>query len=166
MSALFHPVAAWVVRVALGGILIYASWHKIADPPDFAKIIFNYKLLPEALINPAAIYLPWVEAIAGAALIVGIGRRGAGLLAGLLFAAFIAALSYNLARECPTICGCFSTFAENQQMTDAEKFSEMRQEIAVDAGCLLLAVHVLVASSMSRGRSGGTGGTTGGSAAG
>ena len=42
---LFHPKLQLLVRIVLGGILVYASWHKIADPPDFAKIIYNLSLI-------------------------------------------------------------------------------------------------------------------------
>lgn len=142
-----------VASIGVGGTLIYASIHKIADPRDFVKILLNYRTFPATALNPLAIWVPWVEAIAGAALITGIGRRGAACIATGLFATFIAVLSYNLARDCPTICGCFSTFAANAHLTPAEKFAEMRSEIwFYDVPLLALSLWVLVAS-FARGRS-------------
>jgi uncharacterized membrane protein YphA (DoxX/SURF4 family) len=146
VSCLFHPWLAIRIQLVLGGLLVIASWHKIADPPDFAKIVYNYRLLPAAMINITAIYMPWLELFTGAALFLGIWRRGASFIAGMLMLAFIAALSYNLARGCPTICGCFDTHAASQSLTDAEKFTKMRREIGLDVGLLLLAAHVFIAS--------------------
>ena len=54
---IFHPKVLLLVRVVLGGILVYASWHKIADPPDFAKIIYNYRLFPESSIHLSLIHI-------------------------------------------------------------------------------------------------------------
>jgi uncharacterized membrane protein YphA (DoxX/SURF4 family) len=145
-SWLFHPWLSFIVRVGLGAVLIYASYHKIADPPDFAKVIYNYKLVPPAAINLLAIYLPWVEAFTGAALILGVGYRGAALAALVFFCVFIAALGFNLARECPTICGCFGTHAAGAVLTDAEKFAQMRTSILRDSGLALLALYAFAAS--------------------
>ena len=146
MSLLKNPWFTFVVSLILGGTFIYSSYHKILDPPDFAKIVYNYKLVPGELINLVAIYMPWFEVVAGLAVITGIGRRGGALGLGLICAVFIAALSYNLYREHPTICGCFSTYAENTTLTDAEKFSKMRQELFIDVGLLLAALQIFWAT--------------------
>ena len=82
---LFHPKLQLLVRIVLGGILVYASWHKIADPPDFAKIIYNYRLFPPASIHMLAVFVPWIELVAGLALISGIGLRGGALMAAIFF---------------------------------------------------------------------------------
>ena len=143
----FTPGLGWIVRIVLGSVMVYASYHKILDPPDFAKILFNYKLFPAESLNPLAIYVPWLEAICGVALIVGVGRRGASFLAMAFFTSFVVFLAYNLSRECPTICGCFSTHAEGASMTDAEKFSEMKKEIwLVDVPCLIAATYAFMAT--------------------
>ena len=86
---LFHPKVQLLVRVVLGGILVYASWHKIADPPDFAKIIYNYRLFPESSIHMLAVFVPWIELVAGLALISGIWLRGGALMAAVFFTFFI-----------------------------------------------------------------------------
>jgi uncharacterized membrane protein YphA (DoxX/SURF4 family) len=134
-------------RLFLGGFFLYASWHKIADPPDFAKVIYNYKLLPADLIHLFALFLPWVEALAGLALVSGIGLCGGAAAAGLLSLVFIAALSFNLYRGHPTICGCLGTFAEGKSLSDAEKFASMRYDVFRDCGLFLLAAQILFASA-------------------
>jgi uncharacterized membrane protein YphA (DoxX/SURF4 family) len=145
----------WVVLAAslvLGGFFIYASWHKITDPPDFAKIVFNYRLIPWYLISGIAIILPWFELLAAGAVISGLGRRGGALGLFLLLAIFIAALSYNLYRGHPTICGCFSGYEANAAKTPEQKFWEMKIEILRDFGFLLLAGLVLWGSGRSHRR--------------
>lgn len=146
MRVLKNPWFTFFVSLLLGCTFAYSSYHKILDPPDFAKIVYNYKLVPGELINLVAIYMPWFELVAGLAVITGIGRRGGALGLGLICAVFIVALSYNLYRGHPTICGCFSTFAENKALTDAEKFSKMRQELFIDVGLLLASLQILWAT--------------------
>jgi hypothetical protein len=98
-----------VLRLALGGIFLYASIDKIIHPQAFAEIIFNYHLLPDVLINAAALILPWLEAILALFLIMGWFLPGAVVLVNALLALFWAALLFNLARGLDINCGCFST---------------------------------------------------------
>ena len=42
-------------RWFLGMIFLYASYHKIAAPAQFAKIIYGYYLFPDISINIIAI---------------------------------------------------------------------------------------------------------------
>jgi len=98
-----------LLRLALGGIFIYASLDKILHPAAFAEIIFNYQILPGALINLTAIVLPWLELVIGLLLVFGIFMPGAAALTGLLLTVFWASLLFNLARGLDIDCGCFST---------------------------------------------------------
>ncbi|HLU46488.1 MAG TPA: MauE/DoxX family redox-associated membrane protein [Planctomycetota bacterium] len=136
-----------VARLIVGGTLVYSSFHKIVDPGDFTRILLNYHVFPATWLHPLAVIVPWIEAFTGMALITGFGRRGGALLASGLFASFIVILGYNLARGCPTICGCFSTFAENQHLTIDEKLAKMHREIwLVDVPCFALSLWILVAA--------------------
>ena len=102
-----------VARVALGLIFLVAAWGKIVDPAALAKIIHNYRILPDMLINLAALTLPWVEVVVGMCLIVGFANRGASLVASLLLVVFMAAMAYAYARGYDTQCGCFTTKADD-----------------------------------------------------
>ena len=42
------------VQIALGAIFVAAALPKIVDPPSFAHMIYNYKIMPWSLINPMA----------------------------------------------------------------------------------------------------------------
>ena len=104
-----------LARLVLGGIFIYASLDKIAQPLQFAKIIENYKILPLSLITLPALILPWLELFAGFLLISGLWTRSAALLLSLLLLAFILALGVNAFRGIDVSCGCFSTSASDTE---------------------------------------------------
>jgi uncharacterized membrane protein YphA (DoxX/SURF4 family) len=105
------------LRLIMGAIFITAAADKIFDPAAFAKVIFNYQLLPDSLINVAAIVLPWLEFILGLALMTGLWLPGAVVLVNVLLVAFLGALVFNLARGLDIHCGCFSTAATGEPAT-------------------------------------------------
>jgi uncharacterized membrane protein YphA (DoxX/SURF4 family) len=138
----------WVLiaaRIALGLIFIYASLPKIMDPPAFAQMLWNYKLLPAVLVNPLALALPWLELLAGTALVSGVLPKGAALLIGAMLVAFIAALATDLARGIAVDCGCFSVDAIAR--SHEERLQLMKIDILRDLGMLLLAGYVLFSAS-------------------
>jgi uncharacterized membrane protein YphA (DoxX/SURF4 family) len=98
-------------RFVLGGVFVYASVYKILHPVEFAKIVYNYQLLPFVAANFVAMVLPWLELFAGLALIVGVLRFESSLLLSALLVVFIFALSVNLYRGVDIDCGCL-TLAE------------------------------------------------------
>ena len=101
---------AWVaLRLGLGALFIAASVYKIGSPGSFAHQIYNYKILPGALVNPAAIVLPWIQLVAGLALVSNRMVRGASVLIAVLMATFLGALGSALARDLNIACGCFKS---------------------------------------------------------
>lgn len=96
-----------ICRFILGGVFIYASIHKIADPANFAETLYNYQLFPTMFIHFLAIFVPWLEMVAGIFLIVGIFPKGSSFILSGMLVAFIIALSINLARGLDIDCGCF-----------------------------------------------------------
>jgi len=109
------PAPAWpaalglACRLAAGATFLYASLDKIADPAGFARAIFHYRLLPTTLLHPFALLLPWLEAVAGVALLAGLLRRGAALLAAGMTVVFLGAIAAALMRGLDISCGCFHT---------------------------------------------------------
>jgi putative oxidoreductase len=102
---------SWITIAArwiLGLTFVYASYHKLLAPADFAKILYGYELFPNALINLIAIILPFIELVLGLALIFGIYTRAAAMAINGLLAAYIVILSINLVRGHVFECGCFS----------------------------------------------------------
>ena len=96
-------------RLIVGGVFIYASLDKLTHPQAFAEVIHNYHLVPYMLLHPAALLLPMVEFICGAALILGIWRRGAALISTILLMVFMVAIASALQRNLDISCGCFNT---------------------------------------------------------
>ncbi len=102
--------APWVavVRVLLGGVLLYAGITKMKSGHEFAEAIANFALLPAAGNQILAVTLPWWELCAGALLVFGVWTRAAALVALLLFLSFALAVGSALARGLDIQCGCFS----------------------------------------------------------
>ncbi|HYB53183.1 MAG TPA: MauE/DoxX family redox-associated membrane protein [Thermoanaerobaculia bacterium] len=135
-------------QLALGAIFVAAAAPKILDPPAFAHMVYNYRLLPGAAVNAFALLLPWVELLSGLALLLGVWRRTAAGLTVLMLLMFVGALSVNLARKNPVNCGCFDPHAKDKPR--AELLADMRWTIARDAGILLLAAQVMAANRRGR----------------
>jgi len=136
-----HSIATAVYRMAqilMGGIFIYASLNKIADPLAFARDIFNYQILPDSLINLTALVLPWLELCLGACLVFGVWLPGALFLMNALMMVFIGALGFNLARGFNVHCGCFGSGA------GLAGKGEMAWSVARDLGMLAVSVWLFV----------------------
>ncbi len=97
-------VARWI----LGLTFVYASYHKIAGPAEFAKSIYGYGLFPAEIINLTAIILPFVELFAGLALLIGFYDHAANIILMGLLVLFIIFISINLIRGYEFDCGCFA----------------------------------------------------------
>jgi len=112
MNQFFKGPIILICRILLGGIFIYASLDKIAHPAEFAKAIGNYHVLPFGLENLLALTLPWLELLAGVALITGVMVDGAAIMVIIMNIVFIFAISQALARGISIECGCFSVTTE------------------------------------------------------
>ena len=140
-------VSQWLtvrVRIALGAIFIVAALPKVVDPPSFAHAVYNYRILPGALVNAVALAMPWLELLAGVALVLGIFVRGASLTVGALLLVFIGGISLNLMRDNPIDCGCFDPKAAGKPR--AERLADMRIVLLRDVGMLLMVAQSLVAA--------------------
>ena len=126
-------------------VFVAAALPKIADPPAFAHMIYNYRMVPGAFVNALALVMPWIELVVGILLIVGAWRREAALVAALLLLVFLVAIGWNLARGHAVDCGCFDVRSAGK--TPEQMLSDMKWVLLRDVGLLLLAAQVLVASS-------------------
>lgn len=130
------PLLSAFLRWILGSVFIYASIHKIADPAAFSEAIYNYRLFPEILINPLAVWLPWLELLAGLSLIIGVWIKGGALILSFLSLAFAVAVGTALFRGLDISCGCFSLAEAGERI--------QWTYIAQDFGLFAMALHVLV----------------------
>jgi len=95
-------------RIILAGVFIAAALPKIVSPHDFSIAVYRYQLLPFALINVVAIYLPWLELTSAVALFMPSLRRAALLILGAMLIVFTIAITINVIRGVNIACGCFS----------------------------------------------------------
>jgi uncharacterized membrane protein YphA (DoxX/SURF4 family) len=138
-----HPKLTLAARIVLGLAFIAAAVPKMADPPDFAKALWAYDLLPPWTLNPLALVLPWLELVCGLALCLGFWLRAAAVWTATLLLGFSLALAINLARHHPVDCGCFGAAAPR---TQAERMVAMRWDLLRDVGLLLLVAVVLTST--------------------
>jgi uncharacterized membrane protein YphA (DoxX/SURF4 family) len=129
------------VPIALGLLFVVAALPKVADPPSFAHMIYNYRLAPGPLVNLAALVLPWLELTCGMALILGIWSRSAAGIVGFLLLVFVTAISLNLLRGHAIDCGCFDVTDAGKSVE--ERLADMRMDVVRDAGMLLMAAQIL-----------------------
>ena len=108
MKLLHNDYLHLAVRLFIGGLFLYAGLPKILDTMGFAASIYNYKLFPSSIIGLKATFIPWVEVLAGSALILGVKARGASLLVFVLLVVFVALAAISAIRGLDIDCGCFS----------------------------------------------------------
>jgi uncharacterized membrane protein YphA (DoxX/SURF4 family) len=101
---------AWLLRLAVGGVLIVAGALKLRAPEAFATEIANYQLFP-AVAPYLAATLPIAEIVIGLAVLAAprAWRRAGALAALASFAAFAVAVGSAYFRHINIDCGCFGT---------------------------------------------------------
>jgi len=106
---LSQPLFLVALRCVIGFVFVYAAIEKISQPTEFARAIANYHLLPQFSVNIVTLVLPWMELLAGLALIGGVYVKGSSLLLGILLTVFSCAVALALIRGLDISCGCFGT---------------------------------------------------------
>lgn len=131
-----NPHVELIGRWLLGLVFLSACVHKIIGPAQFAKIIYGYQLVPKDAINLIAIILPFLEAYAGMALILGIFPKSAAWIINAMLLAFIAAIAFNLLRGHEFDCGCFS-------MSGTKGSSAAAALLVRDVFCLMAGIYIM-----------------------
>jgi uncharacterized membrane protein YphA (DoxX/SURF4 family) len=131
------PIVVLLLRIAIGGILIVAGAFKIGHGAEFAQQIAMFRLLPQPVVAPLALLLPFVEVLVGAYLVVGLFTRASAWVAAALFLIFDAAIASAVVRGLTLSCGCFGP---------SDKSVTTWAEVARDAIFIVLAVIVALRS--------------------
>jgi hypothetical protein len=101
------PAARAVLRLALAWLFARAAAHKLRDLRGFRAALADYRLLPEALLAPAAAAVAGAEATLAAWLLAPGAGSVPALAAASLLLVYTAAIAVNLARGRRHIaCGC------------------------------------------------------------
>ena len=132
----------WALRLAIGGLFIYAGWAKRNAGIDFADSIAEFRILPAALVVPFMLSIVPFEMAAGAMVITGLGKRVGVLGILLMTAMYCAALASALARGIVVNCGCFGT-----SVVGASVWMDLGRDLLILAGCVLLYAIVAKPSS-------------------
>lgn len=107
-------VVSLLLRFALAAVFLYAGVVKIWDfphrawaTPEFMNDVLNYQLLPWYPSMAVAAFLPWLEIVAGAALLGRRWRLGALTVLSTLTLVFLGAMASAWWRGLDVSCGCF-----------------------------------------------------------
>ena len=100
------------LHLLFGGVFVYAGWRKLQDPGAFLLDVHSFDLLPDPYGACLALFLPWLELLAGLAVVSGWGRRGGLLLLNASLLVFLAALGLSWVRGLDIRCGCFGGSAD------------------------------------------------------
>jgi len=106
---LSHRRTVRASQILIGLLFAAAALAKLGDLHSFAEQVHNFRILPLALENLAAMVLPWIELITALALVFGVRARSGGAVAALLMALFTASVLIAMARGLDIECGCFGT---------------------------------------------------------
>lgn len=96
-------------QVLLGLLFVYAALAKIVDVPAMAKEVHNFHLVPLWSENLVAMTVPWIELVAGLALVLGVAPRAGAWVTGALLVVFTVGVVAAMARGLSFECGCFGT---------------------------------------------------------
>ena len=106
------PSAPFLIRfcrVIVGLALLVAALGKIGDPAALATQVGHFHVVPESSRNLIALTLPWIELMAGLALVLNVRARSGAWLALGLMVAFTLAVAQAMARHLNFECGCFGS---------------------------------------------------------
>jgi len=123
-----------LLRLTLAAVFLHAGWDKAWHPAGFASQVAAYRLVPAELVTLVAVWLPWLELVAGGLLALGLLTESSALVLGLLSLAFGAGATSALVRGLAIDCGCFSTSASGPVSWG---------HVALDLALAALAVGVL-----------------------
>ena len=107
---LLHPTVRRAAQIAAGLIFLASALPKIADLSGFAGSVHNFHLepfVPMAATNLLAMTIPWVELVAGLALVAGVRPRAGAFVYTALLAVFTIGVVAAMARGLSFDCGCF-----------------------------------------------------------
>jgi uncharacterized membrane protein YphA (DoxX/SURF4 family) len=122
------------VRILIGGLFIAAGVLKVGHFNDLASAIAGFRILPEGVIAPLAVILPFFEIGLGLYLVLGLFTRTAAIVAAVQLALYSAAIASAVIRHIPANCGCFGP--QDQAPAD---WPHVLVDLALAAVCVAVA---------------------------
>ncbi len=102
-----NPYLITTVRLLIGLMFILSGIAKLQDPKGFTMAVYNFRILPNALVELYATLIPYVELVAGVLLVIGLFTQLAAVGAFLTLLSFTFAIGWNLRRGARPDCHCF-----------------------------------------------------------
>lgn len=100
-------VIVFACQLFVGAVLFMSGLIKLLGPKEFRNTVNKYAIVPIPLEWPAVTAVVAAELIAAVALVSGEFAVVGAIIAGALFAVFIAAVGLNIRRGAELDCGCF-----------------------------------------------------------
>ena len=104
-----YPLFLLIIRLVIAAVFLSAGLPKIQNPEAFGIAILNYRVSGPILSSWVALFLPWIELIAGFGLIIYPLRRASGLTIAILLLLFIVMHLQAWTRGLEIACGCFGS---------------------------------------------------------
>jgi uncharacterized membrane protein YphA (DoxX/SURF4 family) len=123
-----------IVRVLVGALFIAAGAAKVGHFNDLAAAIAGFRILPEPVIGPLAVLLPFFEIGLGLYLVAGLFTRAAASVGAVQLVIYAAAIASAVIRHIPANCGCFGP-----QDTAKADWPHVAADLALAAMCALVA---------------------------
>ena len=105
---MLDPLITKVISIGLGGMFLFAAYHKLVDGPQFRVTLLEYQLLPESTVGAVSRIVPIIEILLGGSWLVGWYAQGltaAGSAA--LLSVYTFAIGINILRGRTHFdCGC------------------------------------------------------------
>lgn len=100
---------SFIVAVALGFTFLASGLSKLRDPEGFVLGVLEYEVLPPRVAVVYGQMVPFIEAILGLALVLGVWSGLVGLVSLVLLGSFLVAVAINIARGRQLDCHCFGS---------------------------------------------------------
>ena len=131
------PYISLLLRLLLGGLLVFASISKLPMHSSFVEVVQSYHLLPDPLATAYALALPWIELLIGSYLILGILTKPSTVIS------ILVGISFMVANISAIIRGeyyCPNCFGESFPLTAS-------QALTVDIFIIFVAILIMSAST-------------------
>lgn len=102
-------ILLWLLCVIYGAVFVYAGVLKLSNPMTFLDDIRSFRILPDPFAAWLALGLPWLEILAGLAVITGVLRSGGLVCLNVLLVVFLLAILSAMGRGLELSCGCFGS---------------------------------------------------------
>ncbi|MGC6425657.1 MAG: MauE/DoxX family redox-associated membrane protein [Akkermansiaceae bacterium] len=96
-----------VLRLLLGGFLIFMGVKKLLSLDGFVEAVANYQMLDRPHDEYVAYFVPWVEFFTGLAIATGVLLRGGLLVSILMMIGFTTAVIVVWNQGLNINCGCY-----------------------------------------------------------